>query len=262
MNPLIPTQMEEKIPKIEKAIIIDLIKRIISSLLIIIYFSFPLYLIFFRREINLNFYFIWAGVIIFLLIVVISLRNRLKQKELFSLSLLKIVKGVEDKTPNKRYIYFLGRQIIYMKDKDIKKGNFLFESEFLKQNTFYKNLSEILQKINYAIINNTLNKINTNSLVELARDIYLGNKTIIKLSGEINQSLGSDKEKLPSFLDNFKRIFLNTKIGQFIFFEIILVTALWIIYNFFYKDMGVIMIGFFTLTSAIATIVFMKKPNE
>src|SRR4030042_2251076 len=142
--------------------------------------------------------------------------------------LYQLYDGIKNKNIKKKYIKKLYSESEYQEKDEITKMDLLFENYFMQINTFYKNLEQISFKLNHALINKSLNKIDSGLILELAKAVWNKKNNILILSQKIVDSY-HEEQKFPGLLDWIKNIF-KIKIIKFLLLEIILLILFVIIY--------------------------------
>jgi len=213
---------------------------------------------------------ILGGFIIWLLLIFIGLggllilKKKIGSREQISCSLYKIAEGIEKGKLNKKYLVFLEEGLEYWEgeEEEIEKKDPIFKQEKLKEFLLKKNLLELIGKINYALNNNELDKINKEDIEKLARDIYHQNRGFVEFSMKINKKLDLEKKEILSGTSLIFESLFKTNLGKFIVGEFVLAILAILSYFYITSNKDTILIVFGTITGALMLIIFTKDRKK
>ena len=258
---IIPKQIEERSEKID--VYLTYLKRAkllekISIFLFVIFFGFVI--LYIEKVSILYILFIFVP-FIFLIISIRMSSKTIPEKEILSLGLYKVVRGIMKKNLKTKYLKLIKDNLYFYDRKNIIKEGNIFESEKLKENDFLKNISEIIEKIYYAKNNGFLGKIKLDKIKEIILNSHYGEeRNLLVLSNEINKIEMKDfeKEKFPT---NFSKIrsLLMTKWGKFFGLELILFILISILEKAKFINFNEAKLFFVMITVGIIYVVFTEK---
>lgn len=255
----LPRELEEESKQIDKWIKKNLWGKILAWAGVIILFGpMIIFVILGKKELSFSFILGWLIIWIILLIISNKFLKLPPERKLFSYCLTKIIWGAEKKNIESKYLKLIYKNSSFVEKREIIKEDTLFQDQELRENTFNKNLSEIIERINYAQNNGLWKNLNLNNLRILARDIFYRNKEIVETSGRINQELIKKllkTEKFPSTTDKLKKVF-SKKLSKFFCLEILIGILLFILNKVKIIDFSEAKIFFVMLTVAIIYVIF------
>ncbi len=177
----------------------------------------------------------------------------LSDRKLVSYTLYKIAEGLKKRKLNEKYLRLLYRQSTYDMD-EVKEEDHIFEKDILIHQKFKKCLNEFALGLNHAVSTNSIDKLDSHLIKNVAVSVYTRKGDLIGLAGKLSK-MYLERRKFPTIYDYFRELSHNKWI-LFIVLESVLIVVLSFIYSFFVHDINTAAIGFFTITPGIMIVVF------
>lgn len=203
--------------------------------------------------------FITMFIFVLILLVFIIFFPKMGYRSRVSFTLYKISKDLETGKLQEKLIKFLFEITKYQTEDEIKNKDVIFESNAISIEKFEYYLNEFSLKLNHAFRNKRLDKIDSIKVKQLANAIYNRQTNIISLAEDLNKTYEL-KEDFPSKIYSIKKI-IETKVFRFIFIELFLLVILCLLYFTITQDVSILVLSFFTFSTAILQIVFKDGVN-
>ncbi len=213
-----------------------------------------------RYNLQISDWWLFVFLIPIVLVIISSyIKPHMGERKLISSLLYKIYVDLKNKKSPIKYILFLySKSKLKQSEENLINKDLIFHEAFLAKIKFKEKLKELTYRLNSALKNNNIEAIKLEYIKSLAMAVYLKNdKSLLNLLDSV-EKIYPEKISFPSWKYHGKKL-ASFKISQFLLCELSIILLLYLIYMFIIPDKAIIIVGFFTLTSAVWITFFSKN---